>query len=149
MWITILRHQSACVFNHAVVRTPAVATIDVLVTWISFIWRQRISTIKGNDLFEWNVQHTAAGKCIRDSWHVTRDSYCVTDDGLSEGVWGRFLHFLVFTRVVGACLHVSLQNNRKLSTLLRHGDNLKDSLIVNELQNRKKKKRNWDSFSSF
>jgi hypothetical protein len=46
----------------------------------------------------------------------------------------------VFTHVVGACRLVSLQNNRTLSTLLRHEDNLKDSLIINELQHKEKKR---------
>lgn len=80
-------------------------------------------------------------------WLLTRDSYCVTDDDLSEGVWRGFLHFLDFTHVAGVCRHGSPRNNGTQSTLLRHEDNLKDNLIVNELQH--KKRRDEDLFSSF
>lgn len=92
---------------------------------------------------QWFIRVTCSAQCGWEPylWLLTRDSYCVTDDDLSEGVWSGVLHFLGFRHVAGACPHVSLRNNRALSTLLRHEDNLKDSLIVNELQH--KKKETW------
>lgn len=101
------------------------------------------------DKIQWFIRVTCLAQCGWEPylWLLTRDSYCVTDDDLSEGVWRGFLHFLGFTHVAGVCPHVSLRNNGTLSTVLRHEDNLKDSLIVNELQH--KKRRVEDLFSSF
>jgi hypothetical protein len=98
-----------------------------------------LKTGNGYNKIQWFIRVTCSAQCGWKPylWLLTRDSYCVTDDDLSEGVWRGFLHFLVFTYVAGACPHVSLGNNGTLSTLLRHEDNLEDSLIVNELQHKK------------